>query len=144
MRRFLGVFLTLLCLSGAVNAFGYAEFMTGEDWAKNMSMREKYLSLIPPTWMFSQYDVHLKMSLPQYIFLIDRVVQRNPQLRGEDITNIFASTVYLFEPENRPALKTMEMNFLKGDYSDESMHRPHLTIEDVLGEGFEEPINSET
>src|SRR5690349_15275514 len=117
-------FLTLL-LALPLQASAYnREFVTGEDWVEKMSPREKFMSLMPPTLVFQEYDVHLKLSLPQYILLIDKVMERNPRLENEDIANIFASTIYLFEPENRPKLSNMEEDFLKGDYSPEKLAAP--------------------
>ncbi len=116
-------------------SWGYEEtFSTGKDWAKHMSGREKFISLLPPSLLFHQYDVHLAHSLPEYIRLIDNVLLRNPKLEDEDVGNIFASTVYLFEPQNRQALKTMEMNFLAGNFETKPFHSPRLTVEEILKE----------
>ena len=130
---------TLLALLAAgflwttgANATG--ELVTGDDWMHNMSAREKYMSLVPPTLVFSDYDVHMKLSLPQYIFLIDRIMQRNPGFADEGITNIFASAIYLFEPQNREALRSMEMHFLQGDYNFVPPQTPRLTIDELLRE----------
>ncbi len=125
---FLGLLADAPCLA-------YDEpFATGKDWVKRMSPREKFISLIPPTLLFSEYNVQIRLSLPQYIFLIDRIMKRNPRLENEELSNIFASTIYFFEPQNREALKTMEMNFLKGDLETKPYHTPRLTIEDILKE----------
>ncbi len=115
------------------------EFVTGQDWTEHMSVREKYMSLIPPAILFSEYDVHLKLALPQYIFLIDKVMLLNPQLQGEEMSSIFASTIYLFEPGNRPALKTMEMTYLKGNFEPPYLTTPTLTIEELLSEAAPTP-----
>jgi len=109
------------------------DFVTGQDWTERMSVREKYMALIPPTMIFSDYDVDLKLSLPQYISLMDQVLHRNPGLENEEVSSLFASTVYLFEPQNRPALRSMELSFLQGDYVSRST-RPRLTIEEVISE----------
>lgn len=113
------------------------EFVTGRDWVEHMSTREKFMSLVPPTFLFAEYDVDLKLSLPQYMTLIDHVMERNPKLEGEGLANIFASTVFFFEPQNRQALKTMEMNFLRGELETKPYHSPRLSIEDVLKEASE-------
>ena len=130
------LFLTAFLLVCAHPALAYnSEFVTGEDWSHRMSPREKFMSLVPPAILFSDYDVHLKLSLPQYIVLIDQVMERNPRLQSEEISNVFASTIYLLEPQNRPALDDMEARFLRGDFMPPS--RPaHLDIDDLL-----EPIN---
>ena len=99
-----------------------------------MSLREKYMALTAPALLFAEYDVHLRLDLPQYIPAIDKLMQRNPGLQGEEVSSIFASTVYLFEPENREALRTMESDFLRGDYENSRQARPRLKIEDILAE----------
>ena len=114
---------------------GYEEnFSTGKDWVERMSPHEKYISLLPPTLLFAQYDVRLRHSLPEYIGLIDRILHNNPQLENEDVGNIFSSAVYLFEPENREPLKTMEMNFLRGELENKPYHAPRLDIRDISEE----------
>ena len=133
MKKLFWVLVFILCLGMPVLAYN-EEFVTGKDWVKNMSQREKFMSLIPPSLLFSEYDVHLKLGLPQYIFLIDQIMQRNPRLENEELSNIFASTIYLFEPQNREALKTMEMNFLRGELETKPYHSPRLSFEDVLKE----------
>ena len=110
------------------------DFVTGQDWTERMSEREKYIALTPPAILFSEYDVHMKLGLPQYILLIDKLMERNPRLQDEEVSNIFASTIYLFEPENRGALRTMETDFLRGDFESSPIMQPRLTIEDVLPE----------
>lgn len=134
MKRFACLFLlaAVLCPSPARGADD--DFVTGEDWAKRMSVREKFMSLLPPAVVFSNYDVHLRLSLPRYIFLMDRIMERNPRLVDEEVANIFASTIYLFEPENRSALREMEMNFLEGDYDSRPFSRPRLTLSEFFGE----------
>ena len=135
MKRAFVLLSMLLFLGGASGAAdSRSEFTSGESWVKRMSTREKYMSLIPPAIVFSDYDVHLKLNLPRYIFLIDRIMERNPRLADEEIANIFASTIYLFEPENRHALKTMEVNFLQGDFESKPLGRPRLTVEELLKE----------
>ena len=125
--------LLLLCVAAPASASDLTEdFVTGKDWVHHMSKREKYISLIPPTLLFADYDVELKLSLPHYISLIDQVMDRNPQLETEEVTNIFASTIFLFEPQNRAALRQMELDFLRGDA--EPVTTPRLSIEELLAE----------
>ena len=125
----------ILFIGSGQTANTYEETLsTGKDWTNRMSLREKYISLLPPALLFQQYDVHLKLSLPEYIVLIDHILLRNPQLGKEDVSNIFASTVYLFEPQNRTALKTMEMNFLSGNFEIKPYQSPRLTLEEILRE----------
>ena len=133
MKRGFFAFVLILSLVAPCRADD-EEFVTGRDWVRRMSQREKFMSLLPPSLLFSEYDVHLRLGLPQYLLLIDRIMERNPRLENEDISNIFASTIYFFEPQNREALKTMEMNFLKGDLETEPYHAPRLSIEDILKE----------
>ena len=131
-----GLFVGLTLFLTAPGAAEAAEetFSTGKDWSKNMSAREKYISLVPPTMTFEQYDVRLAHSLPRYIGLMDNILLRNPQLETEDVSNIFASTVYLVEPQNRRALKTMEMDFLSGNYETKPYRAPRLTVDEMAKE----------
>lgn len=133
MKRFLLPVLMILLCAAPLHASSEKGFVTGEDWNRRLSVREKYLSLVPPALLFADYDVHLKLSLPQYIFLIDRIMERNPRLADEEVSNIFASTIYLFEPANRAALTRMEMDFLKGDFLPPALS-PQLTVEETLEE----------
>ena len=128
----LWVVLTFILCQAAIPA--EEPFTTGKDWAKRMSKREKYISLLPPTRVLEDYEVHLKLGLPQYITLIDAILMNNPQLENEDVSNIFVSTVFLVEPQNREALKTMEMDFLSGNYENKPYRSPRLTVEDLLKE----------
>ena len=136
MKKRATLFFAAFLLAAACPARAdYEEtFGTGKDWVKRMSEREKFISLLPPALLFNEYDIHLRYSLPQYIRWMDHILLRNPQLEREDVDNIFASTIYLLEPENREALKTMETNFLRGDYDNPRVQTPHLTIEEVLQE----------
>lgn len=136
MRKIL--FMFILMALAAVPCRAYEkEFVTGQDWVEHMSNREKFMSLVPPTFLFAEYDVDLKLSLPQYMTLIDHVMERNPKLESEGLSNIFASTIFFFEPQNRQALKTMEMNFLRGELETKPYHSPRLSIQDVLKEASE-------
>ena len=138
-----GATLFLMLLALTVVCPARAEYdgtlSTGKDWLKHMSPKEKFVSLVPPTLLFTEYDVHLRHSLPQFIQWMDNILLRNPQLEKEDVNNIFASTIYLLEPENREALKTMESDFLRGDYETGRVQAPRLTIEDVVREISREP-----
>lgn len=129
------LFVLVLFLGLARSGSAFEEhFSTGKDWLKLMSAREKYMSLLPPSLLFHRYDVRLRRSLPEYIGMIDFVLRRNPNLENEDVSNIFASTVYFFEPENRDALRTMEMNFLAGNFELKPYQSPRLSIEEILKE----------
>ena len=119
-----------LFLAGNTGADYNETFTTGKNWSQRMSPREKYMSLLPPVFVMNEYDVHLRHGLPQYITWMDRILQRNPQLEAEDVSTIFASTVFFLEPENRTALRAMESEFLRGDYTP----MPRLSIDEVLQE----------
>lgn len=107
--------VTLFVTMPAMAALSPA-FTTGEDWTRHMSEREKFMSILIPMSIFHEYGVPFRLSPDKYIAVIDNVIDANPQIENEDISNIFASTVYLYEPESRPAFDAMEMNFLRADY----------------------------
>lgn len=132
MRRVLGVLFLGMALCAAARAENSKNeaFMTGRDWMENLSDREKFMALLPPSLLFEEYDVNLRHSLPEYIVLINRILRYNPQLQEEDVANIFASAIYRFEPESRIALKTMELQFLQGDLEIKPLHGPRLTYEE--------------
>ena len=136
MRK-LSVLLALFCLVAPlpVGAFTQEDsFTTGKDWVEHMSKREKFISLLPPSLIFSQQDVQLHHDLLEYIYWIDKILLKNPQFEKEDVSNIFASTIYFAEPENRPALRNMEESFLRGNYEMKGGHWPRLSIQEVLRE----------
>ncbi|MCG3175717.1 MAG: hypothetical protein MOGMAGMI_00650 [Candidatus Omnitrophica bacterium] len=102
--------LVLLTVSG-VRTAGAADrdvFTTGEDWLERMSVREKLIALLPPSLLMQRFGVELERRPEQYIPEIDLVLESQPQLRGQDVANIFASTVYQLEPANRTSLEAME------------------------------------
>jgi hypothetical protein len=127
-RLFMSLAL-LVFLTSPAQADYQEVFVSGREWVKQMSPREKFMSLLPPSFLFSAYDVRLRHSLPQYIHWIDAILERNPELQNEEIGNVFASTVFLLEPENREALSAMEGNFLRGDYQTSGYSIPRLSIE---------------
>lgn len=141
MRKMIAGLCLLVCgFTGQAAHADYDEgFNTGKDWVHHMSQREKFMSLLPPTMLFDEYDIHLRHSLPEYIVLLDHILLRNPQLENEEMTNVFASAVYLFEPQNREALKTLEIDLLRGDPEDKTTHPPKLTIEELLKEVTPDP-----
>ncbi len=109
-------------------------FTTGKEWVERMSVREKYIALIPPTLLFHRYNIHFRRSLPEYVSLIDRLMAYNPQFASEDVANIFISTVHLYEPELRPVIKTLELQFLQGNYEPPSYSGTPLreTLEELI------------
>ncbi len=106
-RVFLG-FLTGGLLLAAIPGFAASDsFSTGKDWNEKMSEKEKFISIVAPMVHFSHYGVPFEHTPPEYINAIDQVLLYNPYLENEDMTNIFASTVYAYEPESRPAFENL-------------------------------------
>ncbi len=103
-------------------------FTTGRDWVESMSGREKYMSLVMPTMMMGEFDIHPRLSLPNYVELIDKQLELNPRLASEDISNIYTATVYAVEPELRGALRDLETRYLRGQFDNEAADTPRLTI----------------
>ncbi len=106
------------------------KFTTGEDWVEKMSEREKFMSLLVPMILFHQYGVSFKRTPPEYVEAIDKVLLYNPYLEKEDVANIFASTVYTYEPESRPALEEMQSRFYLNHLNDE-IPWPYFTLQRV-------------
>lgn len=89
-------------------AFGASEtFTTGKEWVEKMSRKEKFISLFAPMILFHRYGVPFRKTPDQYISQIDKVLLYNPYLEPEDMADIFASTVYAYEPESRPAFDAL-------------------------------------
>ena len=130
IRSFIFILVVIL-VSMPVAAYEEA-FVTGNDCVESMSREEKYISLLPPTLLLNEYDIHPRLSLPNYVQLIDRQLELNPRLAGEDISNIYTATVYAVEPELRNALRDLETRFLRGDLNHETVDTPHLTIHSSL------------
>ncbi len=117
----------ILLLQPALMAYEES-FTTGRDWTESMSGREKYMSLVVPTILMGEFDIHPRLSLPNYIQLIDKQLELNPRLASEDISNIYTATIYAVEPELRGALRNLESQFLRGQFENEPTDAPHLTI----------------
>jgi hypothetical protein len=125
----------LLALHGTSGAAASSEvFQSGKDWSDSLSPNEKMMALVPPAILFRSYHVPLARNLPEYIPLIDRVLLYNPELGKEDIANIFASTLYHYEPQTRPALEFMETEFLRGNYHTRPANLPRVRFYDPLRE----------
>jgi hypothetical protein len=106
-RFFLNIFLIGLLWAGT-NALAASDtFTTGKDWTEKMSEKEKFISIVAPMVHYSHYGVPFQHTPPEYVSVIDRVLLYNPYLEKEDMANIFASTVYAFEPESRPAFENL-------------------------------------
>lgn len=90
----------------------YADnFATGKDWTQRMSKREKFLAVFAPYILYHRYGVPFRKPPQEYISDIDKILVGNPYLEVEDVANIFASTVYTFEPESRTAFRAMVHEF---------------------------------
>ncbi len=138
-RACLAAAALLLAFAAVGGAKELETFTTGKDWTEKMSSGEKLISLVAPTMLFQRTHVPLRLKLPEYIPILDKVILFNPQLEKEDVANIFASTVYKFEPESRPYLEWMETAFLRGHLSGDPRFTPRLTIQDYLKEAQPEP-----
>lgn len=108
LSKVLGVLLLVLGAATQAMAVDSEVFTTGDDWIERMSVREKLIALLPPTLLMQRFGVRLERTPEEYVPLIDLALEYNPQLRGEDVANIFASTVYQAEPANRVSLEHME------------------------------------
>lgn len=110
-----GLAASLLAL-GATPGVSTAPFSTGAEWSDRMTEGEKFLSVAVPMATLIEYGVPIRMPLQAYIPTLDRVIERNPQLGKEDVANIFASTVYIYEPQTRRRLDELEERFLRGNF----------------------------
>lgn len=124
----LGAVLVMTLCSPVLAKDSQEAFSSGKDWSEGMTQNEKLMSLIPPSLLFYRYHVPLRRELPEYIPMIDHVLSANPELANEEVTNIFASAVYVYEPESRDALRMMELEFLKGGYDATPLAPPRLEI----------------
>ena len=103
------VLWTLLCLfMASPSALAYTEtFTTGKEWEEKMTPKEKLMSVLVPMILFHRYGVPFEKKAEQYVLTIDKVLLYNPYLQNEDVANIFASAVYAYEPESRPAFNSL-------------------------------------
>ena len=110
-----------------VPCYGYSDtFTTGKDWVKKMSKGEKFISVYAPMILLHRYGINFRKTPNEYLESIDRVLINNPYLEKEDVANIFASTVYAYEPESRHAFQLMEVELARQDLS------PHLAVKTNL------------
>ncbi|OIO37266.1 MAG: hypothetical protein AUJ72_04870 [Candidatus Omnitrophica bacterium CG1_02_46_14] len=102
-----GVFLLL----GAETSFPVSSdtFTSGKDWNEKMSKGEKFISVYAPMILFHRYGINFRKTPDEYAETLDQVLMENPYLEKEDVVNIFASTVYAYEPESRRAFVIMKM-----------------------------------
>lgn len=135
-RPVLGIiqFLTLVVMLGAVSlpcpvwAADSDTFSTGKEWLEATSLRHKIIALIAPSVLFHKYNVPMQKTIGDYVSTIDRVLLENPYLEKEDVANIFASTLYAYEPQSRPALDWMQMEFARRKMNYEDGAIPHLIV----------------
>ena len=108
LRRLLGIFCFCFLWTAATHAIaGSDTFTSGKEWTEKMSEKEKFISVVAPMVHFSHYGVPFRHTPPEYMSAIDQVLLYNPYLEKEDMVNIFASTVYAYEPESRPAFENL-------------------------------------
>ncbi len=114
-------------------------FSTGKDWVNHMNSREKIISIVAPTIVLHQYGIPIQQSPDKYVSKIDRALAKNPDLAKEDISNIFASTVYYYEPWTRKPLEELELAFLRGETEPGLLNAmPRLSIKQLSREALEE------
>ncbi len=106
----------LLTATVGVCAESKTTFTTGRDWTEKMSPLEKFMSVAVPMSVLQQYGVRFRHVPIEYIPTIDKVIRNNPNLFDEDVSSVFASAVYMMEPESRPAFEELETRFLRGDF----------------------------
>ena len=113
-KRIFGLVVCLLLISlnqGGVSALSALEdtasFVSGKEWMIRMTPKEKMMSLLPPMALYHKFGVKFQKTIFEYIDALDEELASHPLLEGEDVANIFASTIYAGEPENRPPLDRM-------------------------------------
>lgn len=120
-------------------------FTTGKDWTQRMSLREKFISIFAPSLLFHRYGVPLRRPINDYIRTIDKVLMENPYLEKEDVSNIFASTIYAYEPESRPALDSLERALKERKTYEEEFTAsllPHLVVRTTPKKEYESSLLS--
>ena len=130
--KFKTLFL-ILVLSVSLGASAQAKnrletFITGEDWLERLTLKQKFMSLYAPAVLFRKYHVPLRRPLEEYIPALDRILVENPYLEKEDVANIFASTVYTYEPESRSAIEWMASEFAPHDINYAEGYSPTLLL----------------
>ena len=116
--------LAVLCLGA-----DYSDtFTTGKDWEERMTLKQKIIAIVAQSVLFHKYNVPMRKTLVDYVPEIDRVLLENPYLEKEDVANIFASTLYAYEPRSRPALDWMLMEFARRKVLYEDRYVPKLIL----------------
>lgn len=126
-KYFFCLHLALAFFANTALCHAYSEsFTTGKDWVQKMSKAEKFISVYAPMILFHRYGINFRKTASEYLDTIDRVLINNPYLEKEDVANIFASTIYAYEPETRRAFQLMEVELARQDLS------PHLVVKTNL------------
>ncbi len=113
----------------AVQSQAYVDtFTTGKDWLEKMDEKEKVISLIPPAMFFHNAGVPMRHQPYEYINTLDQVLLENPYLEKEDVANIFASTLYAYEPESRAALDWLASESGLGQSLLRERNLPHVLL----------------
>ncbi len=112
-KKWLAVLSLVFMMSVNASAvYAAAEtFTTGKDWTEHMNEKQKFIAIFAPLILYHRYGVNFREKPEQYVEKIDKVLMDNPYIQNEDIANIFASTVYAYEPENRSAFDAIEREF---------------------------------
>jgi hypothetical protein len=134
----ISVLFTVLPFTAAL-ADSNETFSSGKDWMTRLNDREKIIAIIAPTVLLHRYGVPIQKSPDEYLEKIDKVLEKNPDLAKEDISNIYASTVYYYEPWTRKPLEELELAFLRGETEPSLLNAmPRLTIKHLSREALEE------
>src|SRR3990167_3897812 len=123
-RYFFYLYIGLIFFTNIAPCLANSEsFSTCKDWMQKMSKGEKFISVYAPMILFHRYGINFRKTTNEYLESIDRVLINNPYLEKEDVANIFASTVYAYEPESRHAFQLMEVELARQDLS------PYLVVD---------------
>ena len=127
--RLLSLALLILAIFESGRVCAYEEtFSTGRDWVQRMSKKEKFIAVFAPMILFLRYGVPFQKKPNEYIDVIDQALMVNPYLESEDVANIFASTVYAYEPGSRPAFDAMAREFHYRNVGNKEIFYPYLTL----------------
>ena len=129
--KYLIYLLTSLSLTlSAINSYAISEtFTTGKDWTQKMSKGEKFISVYAPMILYHRYGINFRKTPNEYADTIDKVLLENPYLEKEDVANIFASTVFAYEPESRRAFLIMKTEFAHEDLQPTLLIKAHPSSE---------------
>jgi hypothetical protein len=116
-RLFAALLCSLLASAPAAQAIPapYSDY-SGHQWLQ-MTDNEKMHCILASIILLDGFRVPMTQSPQDYMGLIDRILAENPQLMREDILNIFASTVFRYEPPARQPLAEMLMTLRAAETS---------------------------